>query len=101
MPQQRVGMAWLAQISVHTPGRGSLRVGNAPYDCKAEARASRLTAIMTPKTTNPPENHRCACDRSGFFFCPRRHMLRAMLGFAFAFASAGVPFLIRFAAAAL
>jgi hypothetical protein len=28
-----------------------MRVGNAPHDCKPEARASRLTAIMSPKAT--------------------------------------------------
>ena len=97
-PEREAGTAGVAVLNRNAR---HMRVGNAPHDCKAEARASRLTAIMTPKTTNPPENHRCACDRSGFFFCPRCHMLRAMLGFPFAFASAGVPFLIRFAAAAL
>ena len=59
-PEREAGTAGVAVLNRNAR---HMRVGNAPYDCKAEARASRLTAIMTPKTTNPPENHRCACDR--------------------------------------
>ena len=47
-PEREAGTAGVAVLNRNAR---HMRVGNAPYDCKAEARASRLTAIMTPKTT--------------------------------------------------
>ena len=46
-PEREAGTAGVAVLNRNAR---HMRVGNAPYDCKAEARASRLTAIMTPKT---------------------------------------------------